>query len=131
MGASQGISGKYMFRPKSGFESIILKREKDMHLVLLYEEHFYPFTNQDLFFFIGGGGHVGIGGLQQFADNGVELGISGIIALEFKIPKVPLSISGDFRPLFSIVQRDTFEKRFRYDDGAVTIRYLIGARYKK
>ncbi len=65
--------------------------------------------------------YVGVGPYIQIADP-FWLGVAGEIGLEYKFASVPISISGDWRPLISIIESTDFHA----GGFGFNVRYVFG-----
>lgn len=134
-GLSSGISAKYFFRDDLAVEGILGTSfgRRGFQFTALFEQHM-PITKiEGLYWFFGGGGHVGAYKGRYYYDRSnkhfqksydktlATVGIDGIIGLDYKIAELPLSVGVDFKP-FLDANQDGF---FLYGDGALTIRYTF------
>ncbi|KAF0241577.1 MAG: hypothetical protein FD183_664 [Chitinophagaceae bacterium] len=92
----------------------------------LYELH-YPLGQVDgLQWFVGGGAHLGIWSDAWKAkypgrNNGLALGVDGILGIDYKITGAPLNISFDWQPSFNLIGYNYFEGGW----GGLAIRYTF------
>ncbi len=98
-GAAQGITYKKMYKPQTAFEIIGSFNNKGFGLTGLLEKHGKITQIPNLYWYIGGGGHV------YFNDNyndkynaNSSIGVDGILGLEAKLTAIPLLISLDWKP---------------------------------
>ena len=86
-------------------------RYRGFNVTGLYEVHGTAFNTANLKWYYGGGAHVGFyngkyyrGFEKNRADEGyVEVGVDGILGLEYKIPTIPINISLDWKPALSLI----------------------------
>lgn len=90
----------------------------------LYEFNFYTFNNvPGLSWFVGPGAHIGFW-KNEFKDNynsAVDLGIDGIIGLDYKIKDAPIDVSVDWQPAVTLVGTAGFSPVF----GGLAVRYTF------
>lgn len=89
-----GITVKHHFDPANGLEGII-DFAKGVNVYALYERHIPVVTNGFHFYY---GGGLNMGGWEKHSDTKFTAGIDGVIGLEYKIPKIPLAVSVDYKP---------------------------------
>ncbi|MDV7397148.1 hypothetical protein RZS08_37455, partial [Arthrospira platensis SPKY1] len=83
-----------------------------------------------LYWYWGGGGSIttwsyGVAGLGTW----YEVGISGVIGLDYSFDEIPLNLSVDWAPTFVVL--DSWDStgsynRFRSGYGALSARYILG-----
>ncbi len=90
----------------------------------LYEFNFYTFDKvPELSWFVGPGVHLGFW-KSQFKDNynsQIDLGIDGIIGLDYKIKNAPVNVSVDWQPAVTLIGSAGFTPAF----GGFAIRYTF------
>jgi len=135
-GFPSGITFKHFFSGDAALE-IIAGRSwgyRGYMLTGLYEKHKQAFNVDGLYWFYGGGVHVGsFDGYYynyghrnknyyygRYYDRVLAIGIDGIVGIEYKISDAPFTIGLDLKPSFDIVP-------FGYGDidGALTVRYTF------
>lgn len=94
-----GISFKHFVKSNTALEALL--SFDPLALGLLVEKH-YPTKAAGLDWFVGGGAYVGFEGRNN-------LGLLGIIGLDYKIPQVPLNIALDWKPELYLIERVDFE----------------------
>lgn len=90
----------------------------------LYEFNFYTFNKvPELSWFIGPGAHVGFwkSEFKNTYNSHVDLGIDGIIGLDYKIKNAPINVSIDWQPAVTLIGSAGFTPVF----GGVAIRYTF------
>ncbi len=95
-----------------------------IRLVGLYEFHFYSFDKAPgLAWYIGPGAHVGFW-KRNFRDkynSTVDVGIDGVLGLDYKIPGAPINLSLDWQPSYSVVGSAGLSPQL----GGFAIRYVL------
>jgi hypothetical protein len=87
-----------------------------IRIVGLYEFHFYNIPGVDgLAWYAGPGIHAG------FYLKSADLGIDGVIGLDYKIKNIPINISLDWQPSYSILGGAGLLPQF----GGLAIRYVL------
>lgn len=90
----------------------------------LYEFNFYTFKDvPELSWFVGPGVHLGFW-KNEFKNNynsAVDLGIDGIIGLDYKLKDVPIDVSVDWEPAVTLIGSAGFTPAF----GGIAIRYTF------
>jgi hypothetical protein len=105
------VSLKYFFNEKIAAEGLITL-DDPFALGLLVEWH-KPFVS-NLKFFYGGGVYAGFSGDRR-------VGLQGIIGLDYKIPKIPIDFSIDWKPELTVAKEFSFEPQAL----GVTARFTI------
>ncbi|MEI8142100.1 MAG: hypothetical protein WCG90_04455 [Chitinophagia bacterium] len=83
-------------------------------------------NNEQLSWYIGYGGHLGIWSEEWKKNNpthkaGIALGVDGILGLDYKIKNAPLNLSIDWQPSFNFVGSSYFESGW----AGLGIRYTL------
>ena len=91
-----------------------------------YQHHFeIPVRGGGLYWFVGGG----LTGYRSFSSGGTYDGFAfGIFptgGVDFKIPRIPLAVSADYRPTFFVAKPDYYDGFYGTNFG-VSARYTIG-----
>jgi hypothetical protein len=126
---SSGVAASYktFVTPKNAFEAQSSFFREGIRLVGLYEFHSYAFESvPGLAWYIGPGVHVGFW-KRNFRDkynSTVDIGIDGVLGLDYKIPSVPLNLSLDWQPSYSVVGNAGLSPQF----GGIAIRYVFESR---
>ena len=138
-GISSGITFKHMGGNDAAFEGILGWGRHSLLITGLYEKH-YAFGNAEgLYWFFGGGGHVGFfndeygyayfkyykkKGVvyvnEKYYDSKVSLGLDFIIGVEYKFENAPLTLGLDFKPFF-----DIDPGFYGYGEGAFSARFTF------
>jgi|SRR5688572_3999486 len=98
---------------------------------VLYEWHRNAFEGRNLYWFYGGGPHVGYYQYKNYYEEGdpentsdkknfVEFGVDAIIGLEYGFQNTPLTLSLDVKPFLSSAKGNTGGI-----DGALSVRYVF------
>lgn len=97
---------------------------KGFRLSGMYEFNFYSFpTVENLSWFVGPGAHIGFWKSQYKADynSNADLGIDGIIGLDYKFPKIPINVSADWQPSVTLAGNAGFTPAY----GGFAVRYTF------
>ena len=90
----------------------------------LYEINFYAFDKvPELSWFVGPGAHIGFwkSAYQKTYNSQIDIGIDGIIGLDYKFKTVPVNVSLDWEPAVTLLGSAGFTPVF----GGVAIRYTF------
>ncbi len=90
----------------------------------LYEFNFYVFNNADgLALFAGPGAHIGFWKQQYKSDYGstIDIGIDGIIGLDYKFKDAPINLSVDWQPSITLIGSAGFAPA----SGGLAVRYTF------
>lgn len=102
---------KHFFNPNVAIEGWVGAWPRTLRVTVLVEKHQSAFGTRGLNWYYGGGGHIrpGYWGGYKYRGrwypeyyDGVGFGVDGIVGLEFKIPEVPIAISGDLHPFLEL-----------------------------
>lgn len=126
IGMAPGISVKHFFTTNAAAEGILTYRWKGVNLAGLAEFHIPVFDTEGMSLYYGGGLHLGVwdGGLaldQASSGKNFNVGIDGIVGLEYAFPDLPFLIGMDWKPNFNIIQ----DSRLIIDEISLVMRYLI------
>lgn len=118
VGSGVGISLKQMLGEHAAVEGIAMYRRGGVRGVVLAKAQ-VEIGRSDTYFFIGGGGHIGVNRLfVPEMTNQTVLGLDGIIGLEYHFPYQNMIFSVDLKPMVEILQNWAFSGNC----GAVTLR---------
>ena len=134
LGNQFGITGKKFVRDGDMVEAIISSHVNRKGVVgtLLYEWHRNAFEARNLYWFYGGGAHVGYYQYKNYyksdsdpdkaskSGNFVEAGADAIIGLEYGFNMMPITISADVKPFVNLVGGNPGGL-----DAAISIRYAF------
>ena len=124
-GGLNALSIKHFIDDGKAIEGIVATRWKGVHLTALYQVHAPAFSVDNFFWYYGGGAHIGF--YDGYDDhpyfdenkNYTNIGIDGVIGLEYVFQEVPIAISVDWKPEFNIVG----QSGAWLGDGGLAIRY--------
>ncbi|HEX6915167.1 MAG TPA: hypothetical protein VF145_07985 [Chitinophagaceae bacterium] len=118
-----GISYKAFVSPRAAAELQALYRTGSLRLAGLYEFHF-PFTKANgLSWYTGPGVHAGFysNPEQKSSSKIVDVGIDGVLGLDYKFETLPLNISADWQPSISLNGNGGAQPAW----GGVAVRYTF------
>jgi len=127
LGPWAGITAKYSVGNVNYIDGILHFRWNGASITGLYEVHAEAFKVPDLYWYYGGGAHLGYWsethGHPYYHDFETHtlLGVDGIIGLEYYIRDIPFTIGLDYKPSLNFF--DYFGPFF--DEFGVTIRYVF------
>ncbi len=121
-----GFTVKHFLSEKSAIEGIVSTRWKGIEITGLYELHNRAFQVDRLNWYFGVGGHIGFYDGKYTKWDTVEktytnVGVDGILGLEYNFKEIPLNLSIDWKPAFNIIGYTGFWS----DNGALSIRYTF------
>jgi hypothetical protein len=126
-GYTSGITFKHFISEAHAFEVIVGSRWRGVNITGLYEFHRPAFEVEGLNWFYGGGAHIGVfrgysgGPWDNFrGEQFMQVGVDGIVGLEYKIPPIPISLSFDIKPMLSLYRHTGF-----FFDSAFSARYVF------
>ncbi len=124
-GLFNGITFKHFTNDNVALEGILTSRWRGFQLTGLVEYHNDINDVENLRWFYGYGAHAGFYD-DKYTGWGEDtsytnIGVDGIIGLEYVIPNAPISISIDWKPYFNLVGYTGFAG----DSGALSIRFLF------
>lgn len=97
---------------------------KGFRLAGLYEFNFYSFPSvEGLSWFVGPGAHVGFWKKQYTKDysSAADIGIDGILGLDYKFRDIPINVSLDWEPAVTLVGTTGFTPAY----GGLAVRYTF------
>lgn len=118
-----GVTYKNFIRPAAALEFQALHVQEGFRLSGLYEFHF-PFTKAEgLSWYVGPGAHVGFykSAYQKSYDSRMDLGIDGIIGLDYKFSGIPFNVALDWQPSISFSGNSGANAAY----GGVAVRYTF------
>lgn len=123
---NNGITLKHFISEQSALEGIFASRYRGFSFTGLYEKHQGAFDVDQLQWYYGAGGHIGIYDDRspwfEDSDQKTVIGVDGIIGLEYTIQEIPFNISIDYKPAFNVVGHQGFWG----DNGGISVRYIFG-----
>ncbi|MCB8998508.1 MAG: hypothetical protein H6540_00370 [Bacteroidales bacterium] len=123
-GLSNGVTFKHFITTNDAVEGILATRYGGFNLTGLFERHTTAFDTDGLYFYYGGGAHIGsFNNNAWFTDqsNHTIIGIDGILGLEYVIPDFPLNVSLDWKPGLNLIGYAGFWG----DELALSVRYMF------
>jgi hypothetical protein len=84
-------------------------------ITALYELHNYDFASEALRWYYGAGPHLAM------SSQATDIGLDGIIGIEYRINEGPISLSADWKPSLAIIGAGGLVG----DEGAITLRYHL------
>jgi hypothetical protein len=120
-GFSSGLTLKHFVSHKSAFEGIIamnIGNSNGFELTGLYEIHNQAFDVEHLKWYYGVGAHIGTWDNNSSSYN---VGIDGILGIEYSFSEAPINIGLDWKPVFNVVGNNGLHA----DGGALSIRYIF------
>jgi hypothetical protein len=122
-GLSNGITFKHFISTNDAVEGILSTRWGGFNITGLYEIHTTAFETDGLYFYYGGGAHLGSYNNTWFNDtvNHTVIGVDGIIGLEYIVKQVPLNVSLDWKPGMNLIGYTGFWG----DELALSVRYMF------
>ena len=126
LGATSGLSFKTMLNSSDALEIVVGAKYRGVHAMALYEVHAAAFDVPGLYWYYGGGGHIGFweGRYSPWFDDDkgsfTVIGIDGVFGMEYQIEDIPFTVSLDLVPSFNIIGYTGFDV-----DGALGIRYVF------
>ncbi len=108
LGLSQGITYKHFLSTTDAAEGLFTVRWGGFDITGLYERHAEAFHVEDLYFYYGGGAHLGVwnGDVNPwFSDthSHTVIGIDGIIGLEYVFSQIPFNAAIDWKPGLNLI----------------------------
>lgn len=126
-GLTSGLTAKYFFEQNTAVEGILGIRYRGIHTTVLIEKQTHAFNTSRVYWIYGLGGHIGFynngtNDLPYDADygRGPELGVDGIVGLEYDVVDIPFTLGVDIKPFFDLVA-----PAFVYWDLGFTVRYVF------
>ena len=126
LGLSQGITFKHFVTTTDAAEGILAARWGGFNITGLYERHMNAFDVDELYFFYGGGAHLGFwnGNVNPwFSDrtSHTVIGIDGVIGLEYVFSQIPFNASLDWKPALNLIGYAGFWG----DELALSLRFMF------
>jgi len=86
----------------------------------LYELHHYDFASDALRWYYGAGAHLALG-TNAAGEATNDIGLDGIIGIEYRINDGPVSLSADWKPGIAVIGTGGLVG----DEGAITLRFQL------
>jgi len=120
------ISYKVFVKTNAAFEYLGYVSLDGFRATALYEKYMPIDGNENLTWYVGYGGHLGLWSEEWKKNNpnhnaGIALGVDGILGLDYKVKTAPLNISVDWQPSFNFVGSSYFESGW----AGIGIRYTF------
>jgi len=119
-GLSTGITLKHFIATSDAVEGILTTRYGGFNVTGLYERHGGAFDTDHLYYFYGGGAHIGMWA-EKDSPTYTVIGIDGIIGLEYVFTEIPFNLSLDWKPGFNLIGYSGFWG----DEVALSFRYTF------
>ncbi|MFW5820712.1 MAG: hypothetical protein ACOCWA_05440 [Bacteroidota bacterium] len=125
-GLSQGITYKHFVTTTDAVDGILAMRWGGFNITGLYERHIEAFDVEYLYFFYGGGAHIGFwdGDSNPWFDENrgyTVIGIDGVIGLEYVFREIPFNIALDWKPGLNLIGTTGFWG----DELALSFRFIF------
>lgn len=109
-----GISLKHFMQPNKAIEGLGYFYDDGVRFTGLYEIHGDVKGAEGLRWYVGPGGHIGFWNDTWKRDHpgkndGIIIGIDGVVGLDYKIKGAPINLSIDWQPSFTFVGYNYFE----------------------
>ena len=127
-GPYSGVTVKHFIGENKAVEGILANKFKGISIIGILEFQ-KPTTTENLYWYWGYGGHVGLYNRYRYYDASsshyssgdfTTIGIDGILGLEYQFKDIPLELSVDFKPYIDFIYPE-----FKIFDGAVSARYYF------
>lgn len=120
------ISVKHFYEQNKAVEGLLYLWNYGVRATGLYEIHGDINGAPGLKWYLGPGAHIGFWNntwkeVFPTRENGISLGIDGVIGLDYKINGAPINISLDWQPSFNLIGYTYFEGGW----GGLGIRYTL------
>ncbi len=120
------LSLKHFIASDRAIEGLAFLSQDGFRLTGLYEIHNHLGSVEGLKWYIGGGAHIGAWSdnwktRYPYRDGGTNIGVDGVLGLDYKIKGAPLNLSFDWQPSFNFIGYQYFESAW----GGLGIRYTF------
>lgn len=92
-----GVTLKHFINDKTALEGILFFWGNGVRVTGLYELHFPISSVSGLQWYVGPGAHIGFYN-NKHGNDGVSIGIDGVLGLDYKLNNAPLNFSLDWNP---------------------------------
>ncbi|MDX5345821.1 MAG: hypothetical protein LPK19_01125, partial [Hymenobacteraceae bacterium] len=111
-----GLTVKHFIGNDAAIEGIVStwSSHGGVRLTVLYEKHAPAFSSDRFLWYYGAGAHVGARNRywhphkRRYYDDGVDVGIDGILGLEFLVKEIPFTLGVDVKPYISFTEGGGF-----------------------
>lgn len=123
---SAGVAASYktFIQPTNALEFQTMFFGKGIRMIGLYEFHFYNIEGLNgLAWYVGPGAHVGFyyGKYKAVYNTIVDLGLDGVVGLDYRFKNTPVNISIDWQPSFGLIGKSGVQPQF----GGLALRYIL------
>jgi len=120
------LSVKHFIQTDRAVEGLAFVSQDGFRLTGLYEIHNNLGSVEGLKWYVGGGAHMGIWSNSwkaqyPYRNGGVNIGVDGVLGIDYKIKGAPLNVSFDWQPSISFIGYNYFESAW----GGLGIRYTF------
>lgn len=121
-----GLTLKHFIREDRALEALLYVWGEGYRITGLYEFHGDIAGVDGLKWYAGGGGHIGAFNDEWKSDNpnknhGTNIGIDGVLGLDFKFTGAPINMSLDWQPSYNLIGYNYLEGSW----GGLAIRYTF------
>lgn len=105
-GIGSGITIKHNIGGDNFLEGLVYWRKDVVNLTGLYERYM-PLPQDNLYWFFGGGAHIGSYGYveNEVRKSSTTIGADFIVGIEYVFAELPLNLSLDWKPEFNFIGR--------------------------
>ena len=126
LGLSQGITFKHFISRTDAVEGLFAMRWEGFTITGLYERQQAAFDVDQLYFYYGGGAHIGVwnGNVNPWFHDKTShsvVGIDGVIGLEYVFTDIPFNVSLDWKPALNLIGYTGFWG----DELALSVRFIF------
>ena len=118
------LSYKHFVNDNQAIEAQSMFFNQGIRLIGMYQFHFYNIEGLNgLAWYIGPGAHVGFWTPKYKKEYGsfIDIGIDGVVGLDYKIPSLPINLSLDWQPSFGLIGDAGIQPQF----GGLAVRYTL------
>ena len=119
VGWELGLTGKMAIGDNMG-EAIVNLQSNAINITGLYEIYNTLDEIEGVYWYYGGGAHVGFWNSGYIGGGGTWIGIDGILGAEYTLKDYPINFSVDFKPVINLVNNTGYG-----NGGAVSVRYTF------
>jgi len=125
-GFYSGLSLKHFISESNAIEGVLATHYRGLLLAGMYQKHVQAFDVAGLYWYYGGGAHLGFYDRRYSpwysnqSGNLSTLGVMGVFGIEYKIEDVPVTVGVDITPAFDIIGHTQF-----WINSGLTLRYTF------
>ncbi len=125
-GFYNGLSIKHFVSSANAVEGVIATHYRGLMIAGMYQMHAPAFEAPGLYWYYGGGAHLGFYDrnyspwYNNETGNFSVLGLMGVVGLEYKIEEIPITIGVDVAPAFNIIGHTGF-----WINSGIALRYTF------